>query len=639
MFSRYRPGTRTTATLGALGLAAGLAAAIPGGAARADEPSSLLAGAFANPMSAASDALDPGIVAHLPDDLTFRLSPELAAALGTSTVTEDQAKELLAQRATAAKPGRAAAETPAVGTKRMWPALDMTPNTQTAVPQFGIYLKEYQLTAKQPNIEIWVASGSDDISTGTQFPAGDCRSTKADPTVVTAAQAEGLAKEFQNKMLPVESKVFSVAPTHDGTLSAGQLAPLGLDFTGNGDSTVTLVDNVRDLNFYDFANNRSYVAGFFAGIFNQITDRNIMTIDAFDWIHRTGANPKNEPSEDICQSRPARPRTYESVFAHEYQHLLHSYTNPSPVPLNLPIQFRGVNMAEDLWINEGLSDMAPFLVGYSNPRRTVKQTKAESHLFCFQGYGEVKGPANPNPVYCGGPENSLTQWEDQSKIGPSAVLADYGNAWSFMIFLYDRYGPEFISALHRDPRTGLAGFQELLDERAGGAKALDILHDFQLMNLLDNAVSATRSTLVGAARASITSKELQAAVNYRYKGAFEQAGAAPNGADYVLLRQGGKELAGKALRSLLFSGAAAVADSPVENWVVRLVGLDPKGKRTLVRTFDKAFSVDLAAGDLREFASYKTVIAVVSADDLAGVHQAYLPYTLTVNGEKQLGGS
>ena len=38
---------------------------------------------------------------------------------------------------------------------------------------------------------------------------------------------------------------------------------------------------------------------------------------------------------------------------------------------------------------------------------------AESHIFCFQGYGSVPGPANPNPIACGGPENSLTLWNDE----------------------------------------------------------------------------------------------------------------------------------------------------------------------------------------------------------------------------------
>ena len=50
-----------------------------------------------------------------------------------------------------------------------------------------------------------------------------------------------------------------------------------------------------------------------------------MTIDAWDWLHRTGAEPAHDPSADPCTSAPARPFLYEGVFAHEYQHLLHHY--------------------------------------------------------------------------------------------------------------------------------------------------------------------------------------------------------------------------------------------------------------------------------------------------------------------------
>ncbi len=59
---------------------------------------------------------------------------------------------------------------------------------------------------------------------------------------------------------------------------------------------------------------------------NDFLDRNVMTIDAFDWLHRTGANPPDEPVPgDFCTSAPARPFLYEGVFAHEYQHLLEHY--------------------------------------------------------------------------------------------------------------------------------------------------------------------------------------------------------------------------------------------------------------------------------------------------------------------------
>ena len=129
----------------------------------------------------------------------------------------------------------------------------------------------------------------------------------------------------------------------------------GGDYTGGGDKTVTLVDNVRDDNYYDFPAAPTYIAGFFSSQFNELLDRNVMTIDAFDWLHRTGANPPDEPTDDLCTSRPARPHLYEGTFAHEWQHLLQYYSDPF----------------ETTWINEGLSDFAQTLAGYVDATATV----------------------------------------------------------------------------------------------------------------------------------------------------------------------------------------------------------------------------------------------------------------------------
>jgi hypothetical protein len=625
MQHRRKPAARAIAGASALSLAAALATIAPGGAASASAPvPDLLGAALADIDSAASAALDPGLVAHLPEAATFALSPELAKMYGTKTLDVAGAKALLAKRGTRA----AATETPAVGTVRKWPALDTV--GASGLPLIGIYLKEYTLLSKGSNIEVWVASGKDDVSEGTKFPVGDCRTVAYDPTVVTKAQADGLVSEFDKKMLPVESKEFSVAPNADGTASLGQFEALGVDFRGKGDSTVTLVDNVRDENFYDFKNNRSYIAGFFAPIFNALTNRNVMTIDAFDWAHRTGVSPKNEPSSDICKSRPARPRMYEGVFAHEYQHLLHSYTDPD----------------ESTWVNEGLSDMAPTLVGYSDARRRINQTRAESHIFCYQGYGEVKGPSNPNPNPCGGPQNSLTLWNDE---GPgSEVLADYGHAWSFMLYLYDKYGTKFISELHRDgERQGLASVQTALDKFGNGKKVMDLLAEHQLSTLLDRFMSQKGAKITGAEKSAVLSKFVDSDVKLDQKSAYFLPGGAPNGADYVQLRDGKVMLKGSQLKSLSFVGAAVVPDDggpfggagpDIENWRIRLVGMDAKGKKVLVKSYDKAFTLELDAAALKPFAAYPVVVAVVTHEDSRELISQYIPYTLTVNGEVQPGG-
>jgi len=124
-------------------------------------------------------------------------------------------------------------------------------------------------------------------------------------------------------MYPTETKTFSTPKDRPGAATIPGIAPLGLDFAGDGGHTVTpwwTTSATRTST--SSRKTRPTSRGFYAPIFNQLTDRNVMTIDAFDWIHRTGADPKNEPNEDLCKSRPARPRAYEGVFAHEWQHLL-----------------------------------------------------------------------------------------------------------------------------------------------------------------------------------------------------------------------------------------------------------------------------------------------------------------------------
>jgi hypothetical protein len=160
------------------------------------------------------------------------------------------------------------------------------------------------------------------------------------------------------------------------------------------------------------------------------------------------------------------------------------------------------------------------------------------------------------------------------------------------------------------------------------------------MNLLDKTVSPNGVKLVGADKSRVTTKSLNASVNYSYRGAFASPGAAPNGADYVQLIGTNGPISGKDLKSLVFAGSPkGSGDAPVANWFVRLVGIDAKGRSVLVKTFDNAANLNLSAADLAAFAGYKTVIAMITVDDLTEAQTAYVPYQLTVNGQLQPGGA
>ena len=186
-----------------------------------------------------------------------------------------------------------------IGDTRIWLALD---------DEGGfIYPKQYTLRGVGKHIEVWVASDSDDTSSNLNFPAGDCRNGSR--TRVTDAQINGLIDAYDNNILPKESQAFSVAPARDGSGAplAGLLGLPANYYKGDGGKTVTLVDNVRDSNFYDTNNSQgnSYIAGFFYSVFNEYFNRNVMTIDGWDWMHRTGANPPDNPvAGNLCTSAP-----------------------------------------------------------------------------------------------------------------------------------------------------------------------------------------------------------------------------------------------------------------------------------------------------------------------------------------------
>ncbi len=518
---------RAVCGLATAGLLLGLTTTMTGGTARAQAPLTDL-------DAVASDIME------LPDTLKLGLDPGIT-------------KTLEAWRATPAGAAQygAAAANPKVGDTRMWPSLDQV--------QSSVYLKEYTLRGVGKNIEVWVASGAGpDGIMGTDFRAEDCRNVIKNSTTITDAQVKRLMSEYDNKMLPKESKAFSVAPARDGSKPVENELTKGLSFTGAGNNVVTLVDNVRDPNFYDFPKNQTYVAGFFSRQFNELTDRNIMSIDAYDWAHRTGVDPRDDQdADDICRSRPARPNQYEGVFAHEYQHLLHYYTDPD----------------EGNFLNEGLSDYAESLVGYGNTTRTVFQKSNESHLTCFNGYGTVGTKYNPNPQACGGPQNSLTMWGDEGE--GSEILADYGNAWSFLLFVLDRFGPRVLEDLHRDKKyQGIKSVQIALDKYAKGTKVADVLHDFQLSTLLDKLV--TNGKVTGIDRKRILAKSLNSSVNLLNPAAYLKGGVAPNGADYVPLRTTGTGfLRGNQLESLRFTGAKALKAGPLQWSVVPKTPLLP----------------------------------------------------------------
>ncbi len=430
---------------------------------------------------------------------------------------------------------------PTVGAVRSWLGLDNTAGRY--------YSKSYKLRGMGEHIEVWSAIGTTKengvSSKRLDFQKGDCRNGAR--TTVTDAQVAYLIDQFDNNIYPTESSLFSTPPDRDGTNAplTGIFNLPSWYYTGDGDNIVVLIDNVRDDNFYDLNNTQgfSYIAGFFSSQLNFLFNRNVMTIDGFDWLHRTGENPPDEPVPgDNCASAPARPSLYEGVFAHEYQHLLRSYVDP----------------AESTWQNEGTSDAAIVLTGYGDPTAPIDDIHFDSHIQCFQGFLGVQTDANPNPRD-GGPENSLNLWGDQSFDHESEILCDYGAAYSYLLWLADTYGDAILTRLHNDAANqGFDAVQAALDDEAPGTTVDETIDAWLATMALDRQIDAGAG-LSGGDAAMYQVDRLNAAVNWDTTDTYDTPGAPPNGGDFVRLRDSaGAYLPAAEVNSIDFQGATAL---------------------------------------------------------------------------------
>ena len=273
--------------------------------------------------------------------------------------------------------------------------------------------------------EVWVA---DDLT----FPSGDARNAYTDRITITLDQAEYAAQQFDEVIYPTESEYFSVPPAYNGS---NALMPTYTDDsndyynTTDAGKVMIMIFNIKDTNF----NNPSYpyyIVGFYSSSQTAYYDRNIIHIDCYDWANRTGDQGNSHSY------------LYESTLAHEYQHLLHDY----------------VDTNESTWLNEGCSMYAEGLCGYGY---------SYTHIACF--------------FYT--PDNSLTQWADQ---GQNNILADYGAALLFMIYMNDHYGgSDMISAIMQNQLQSTESITDCL--RDAGYSHMDfdkVFNNWRLANLL-----------------------------------------------------------------------------------------------------------------------------------------------------------
>lgn len=500
------------------------------------------------------------------------LDEEESANLASDTIHPDQAwlARLPFQRAA---PGdvpeeqlRALTEY-SVGATRLFPTLNQA---------LGFYeFRTFTLRAVGETGEVWVAA---DL----QFPLGDCRGL----VEITQAQIDYMLGQFERKIRPTDVGYFGDPQKRDGSKATlPKVVGLPGDYYAGANREIILIDNVRDDNYYDFARSPTYIAGFFSPAFATALHRNIITVDAFDWQHRTGANPPHEPSDNPCRSRPSRPFLYEGTFAHEYQHLIHFDYDPG----------------EELWVNEGMSMFAESLNGFSHPERAITEIGFEGAIQAF--YGFVARVVRGVPIAVSGAENSLTNWGDQ---GSQEILADYGIADAFMLYVDEHYGgAKFMRAWQNSTGRGIAGFEAVLKNFGYNTTFAQVYHDFAVAMVVDKLIDEGAKG-PNAARYSVGA--LHAMISLNTTEAYGTPGAPPWGSDYVkipdpkgiesLAFTGGPDLVRKTPWTSVRTGPAGWKDGAVlwsgsrnnyDAWLVREVALGA-GPQTL--SFDTYFDIE-----------------------------------------------
>ncbi len=131
---------------------------------------------------------------------------------------------------------------------------------------------------------------------------------------------------------------------------------------------------------------------------------------------------------------------YDSVLAHEFQHMIHWYNDRN----------------EETWVNEGFSELATLLNGFDVGRAD----RAFSAL----------------------PDTQLNTWTDD----PGGNSEHYGASFLFMTYFLERFGEELTKAVVASPANGPAGFDEALAAAGRSERFEDIFADWLIANYLNN---------------------------------------------------------------------------------------------------------------------------------------------------------
>ena len=166
------------------------------------------------------------------------------------------------------------------------------------------------------------------------------------------------------------------------------------------------------------------------------------SVDQYPAVVRSDSNEKDVLYIDVENNgglRAVGSDYYNGVIAHEFQHLILYYQDAN----------------EDTWVSEGMSELA----------MALNDSDSQSDLVAAQTPGV-----------------QLNAWPD----GGVADATNYGTVYSFMLYVWDRFGDAGVQALAAEDANGLAGVQAMLDVLQPGKQADDFVADWLVARLIDD---------------------------------------------------------------------------------------------------------------------------------------------------------
>jgi hypothetical protein len=190
---------------------------------------------------------------------------------------------------------------------------------------------------------------------------------------------------------------------------------------------------------------------------------------------------------------PVGAQQHLSVISHELQHLI-QYNNDGN---------------EQRWLDEGLAQLAEHLNGF-NPRFI-----ASSNLRNFLSK----------------PNLQLNSWPERQDIDPAI---HYAVGYIFSVYLYQRFGTDFIKYLARSPHKGLAAIEESLKAKKTGTTLDQVFADWTVTNYVNSPYVADGQFYYQSLKLPQRADTTDIQPNETHEGSLHEYAA-----DYLQLRRAG----------------------------------------------------------------------------------------------------